>query len=1782
MASDLLKKAFQARRNAKSNITRVETFLKANSGILLHKYEYETRLELLEDSFKKFNESQDSIEELETDQQKIGIRSEYEDKYIDLKVEIKIKIDMYNAENSNTPITQANNATNIEAVQTSSNVSVKTEVMSKMPEIVIEKFTGSHQSNWCSFFDIFKALVLDNTDLADIQKMIYLKSNLHGEPLKLIENLPLIAGNLPVAIKILKDRYENKLANIYAHIKGLIEVPSINKNNATNLRDFVVTIKQHTECLKNLSVPVVEWDLILVYMLSQKLDINTRRGYELERGPTRLPTLVDFLDFVERRCQAAENLVSPEPIRKNAHFANSSDRLSLKSNCCSYCKMTNHKILKCFKFKELSVSQRKQFIFSNHLCLKCFSTHHVSKCDWKNCPICDEAHNSLLHQNKNFSSNNSSNNSFERNKNLQQNANNINKNKSQSNNNSNFPNQSPQNNDNKNAQSSQASGSSDLQTSSFFVNQKCHILLATASVGVLNNNGALVPARAVLDSGSQVSLITQRLTKKLQYPTYNKNISIYGVSGQINVNESIDIKIVSTVDSSKSFEVTCSVTNFISTKLPQFPLVANRLHIPCSIVLADPAYDVPDHVDILLGADIYYSLLLPGLINLGDNLPVLQNTYLGFVVGGTCSPSVVSNFIINIPESNNNFLNSLFINSQQLDTTLQKFWAIEDVPKEPILSNDDELSENIFRETTKILENGRFQVNFPLKSSLETSKLGESFSFAKKRFLSLEKRLHQDDSLFREYSNFIEEYVRLGHARYIPLELKNRNNDHKYFIPHHCVIRNDKSTTRLRVVFDASLKTTSGYSLNSICLKGLVVQPELFDILCRFRTFRFAVVADIEKMYRQILTNPDQNYLQNILWRQNTSEDIKCIELLTISYGTNFAPYMATRCLLELANMYEKEFPLAAKALKTQTYVDDVLCSCSSLNELIQLRNELIKLLHIGKFSLHKWCSNSTEFMQKLPSNNEFEKYFVTSEGSSNKVLGVFWDPSLDCFSISLPKNINVNPLTKRNVLAVIAQIYDVLGLVGPIVVRAKIFMQKLWLDKLNWDDCLSPELQFEWINFAKNILELSSLKISRCLISSLQIKRIEVHSYSDASLKAYGCCIYLRVIYLDDTVSCNLICAKSRIAPLRTVSLPRLELSACVLSAHTTSKILKIFENSFKIDTVNFWTDSQISLAWIQSHPSKWNIFVSNRVSTIQELTDNHTWRYIPTKENPSDLVSRGMTAQELINSHMWWHGPKHLKDIYFDFDSILPKEKILDNLEKIPEQRKTVLHTCSDKISEKYLLNIFNNFSDILKLQRTIAYCLRFSFNFRNPKDKLIGPLQVIELQKAMLIILIVLQKDYFFAEIDCIQNKKVLRNKAINSLNPFIDSNGLIRVGGRLSNADLPFSQRHPILLPAKCHVVNIMLRREHLRLYHAGSQTVLNNFRLRYWPLNGLRAVKRILHNCLPCHKFKAKCAEQIMADLPKDRVSTCRQFLRVGVDFGGPFLLKTSNLRKAPKVKAYIAIFVCMNTKCVHIELVSGLSTEQFLLTLQRFIGRRGNPSVIYSDNATNFLGSSNHLKDLYQFFKSKSNNEAIENFLSKNEIQWKFIPPRSPHWGGLWEAAIKGAKRHILRTLGDAVLNFEEFTTVLVCIESIMNSRPLSALSNDPTDLCPLTPGHFLIGDNLSSYPEKDFTSVSENRLSLYQKCIKFKQTFWRRWSLEYLNRLQQRPKWTNPRRNLEVDQLVLLKEDNLPPLKWALARILELTPGKDKKVRLVKVRTQDGIFLRSIAKICPLPDENL
>ncbi|KAG5861128.1 hypothetical protein JTB14_026804 [Gonioctena quinquepunctata] len=990
------------RKNAKAAITRTQTWVTQNLDSENDLFLLQTKLHNLETEITKYINAQDEIEELDLEGSDKEDRDSLQNNF-DLSVSsLRKKIHSLTVPPSPPAIPNS--------IQSASAVNDQGGGI-KLPQISIFQFAGDY-AKWAPFYQLFTALIKNNNSSNDVQKLIYLRSYMKGEPLSLIESLEITNENFQIAINILEKRYENSLAIINSHLNSIVDCPNVTKCTSSSLREFLVNIRRNLDALKNLKCPIEHWDLIILNIVMKKLDYGTKKEYQSNRDLKINPTMKEFFEIIGARCSALESLAPPShaaPLEfKSERVSKTSSKTALhvnssspsyptsKRRTCWFCEIPEHDIYKCHKFSNINTDEKYSFLRSLSLCFNCLGGRHLlTECKSKGCSLCGRKHHTLLHKNSNQGSvpKNSQNSNYSPRDSprpqistgaipkLVQNTTSSQNWRSPSRN-------SPTPNADRTAQfrafepESQENSSAPSMPSALLVGKEDHeILLATAVVYVLSENGCPVKARLILDNG---------------------------------------------------------ILPVITSKLPRIPLNKNILNIPLEFGLADPEFHIPSDVDMLLGADAYYDILLPQIHRLGPKLLTLQLTRLGWVIGGHLPPQI-------IPKQNK--VSLLCQNAceagDSLDKILAKFWEVEELPEYKSLSADEELAEQSFIQTHVRLENGTFQVDFPFKRPGEKIPLGDSFH-------------------------------------------------------------------------------------------------------------------------------------------------------------------------------------IAQKALLRQTYVDDVLHGADSLAELKDSYHQLNMLLNSAGFRLHKWSSNSSQFR---------EKYF-----------------------------------------------------------------------------------------------------------------------------------------------------------------------------------------------------------------------------------------------------------------------------------------------------------------------------------------------------------------------------------------------------------------------------------------------------------------------------------------------------------------------------------------------------------------SALSTEAFLLTLKRFISRRGISAVIHSDNATNYVGARNHLRELREFFAKSQLSESLKVFAAETGFDWKFIPPRSPHWGGLWEAAVKGAKRHLYRIIGNSQLTFEELSTVLAQIEAILNSRPLCPISSDPKDLEVLTPGHFLIGRSLTSYPKLDATHLPENRLAFWQRCSQIQQSFWKRWTVEYLNRLQNRPKWLSPAKNLEINELVLLKEDDVPPLKWPLAQIVEIIPGSDQRVRAVKLRTKKSVFVRPITKVCPLP----
>ncbi|XP_037942534.1 uncharacterized protein LOC119675408 [Teleopsis dalmanni] len=1144
----------------------------------------------------------------------------------------------------------------------------------------------------------------------------------------------------------------------------------------------------------------------------------------------------------------------------------------------------------------------------------------------------------------------------------------------------------------------------------------------------------------------------------------------------------------------------------------------SKWKVPNSIQLADPTFFQQGKIDILLGAEFYFSLLKKGKLTLAPGLPVLQNSTLGWIVSGkVASNTDTSNVLCAVFGGGAEVVD----NNSSLENAIERLWRMDDVnTTERTLSKEEKLCESHFVQNVHTNKEGRFVVRLPfLENSLT---LGESQETAWRRFISLERRLRKNDVLRKQYVQFMEEYDRVGHMTEVNL---NPMLTPRYFIPHHCILKPDSTTTKLRVVFDASAET--GHSLNDLMYNGPTVQSELFSILLRFRRPRFVFTTDIEKMYLQVLINPEDRRYQLIIWRSSLNSTNHYYQLNTITYGTRAASYLATRCLQKIALENKVNYPLGAQILCDNFYVDDGLGGSDSLITAIEAQRQLIHILKKHQFYLRKWSANHPQLLKNISQDHQVVNLdFTNDNNESIKTLGLFWLPKADLFGIKVKME---GIITKRVVSSDLGRLFDPLGLLAPVIVKAKIFIQHLWQLKLSWDEPLPTDLCTTWSTFRENLSTLENLQVARHIFRGEVPSSTQLHIFADASEKAFGAAAYVRAILKDGRIIVRLLCAKSRVAPLKKQTLPRLELCAAVLAAELSARVKSDLQE--KDQPVFLWTDSEIVLSWVNSQSSSFQTFVANRVARIQTLTLSEQWRHVRSKDNPADVLSRGLLAKALSTCALWFQGP------FF-------------------------LHGRQET------------------LQKIVAYVLRFTNNARKSKESRATHivLSANELDAALITIICHIQGNDFHEEIKQLKKQgHVDKSSSISSLSPFIDNANVLRVGGRLEASSLPYDSKHPMLIPYNDPLAKLLFVMFHEENKHCGPQALLSIVRQRFWPIKGKSTARATVQRCIRCNKARLQLCQQIMGNLPESRITPARPFINAGVDYCGPFWIHYKVRGKKP-TKAYIAVFCCFSTKAVHLELVTDLSTNAFIGALKRFISRRGRCLNIYSDNATNFVGAKNQLAELEESIYSNEGQEAIISACSTTGINFHFIPPRAPHFGGLWEASVKSAKYLLLRSVSTASLTYEELETVVMEIEAILNARPLIPMSNDPTDLTALTPGHLLIGEALTTHVDSRLKPKKHTLLSRWNLVSQLKHNFWKRWSNEYLMELQQRNKWKTQSANIQLGDMVIIKEDNVPVMQWPLGRIVHVYKGTDGHIRVADVKTSAGIFKRPIHRLAILP----
>lgn len=1678
------------------------------------------RLEKIEDVLEQFQQAQFAIETEDPDCENnyelvhSPERERFENDFFSITSLVKQFLDIHDGETNR-----------VENVSSRSSSVADLNVLSniRLPQLNLPTFDGS-LDQWLFFRDSFGSIIHQNTSMSNVQKFHYLRLSLRGTAADRIKSLQICDVNYEIAWKLLHERYENKQILMKNHIKAIFELPILSKETHTGLNQILDGLEKNLNALKVLNRPTEHWDDLIIYIISSKFDNTTRRAWESRADSQTIPTLETLKLFLEERCRILSSLdsnINDNKYSKHPSNKNSKSFISTQNNQfqCVICDSNNHNVYTCNNFSRLTPTERLNTAKRLRLCINCLKNNHrTNDCKSSGCRRCGKIHHSLLH--------------FQKPPAREDTAHDI-----------------PSISEVSSSEASTSSKNLHVRVTASQAVLPQQILLSTAVITVFDKLKNPHHCRVLLDSGSQINFISEKLANILQLPKKHIDMSISGFNQiQKKAHFSVSILFKSNVNNFDK-SISCIVLPQITDYLPNLPFNSEKLNIPKKIILADPNFDKPAPIDLLIGADTFWDLLSIGQIKLGNGLPILQKSKLGWIISGP-----IHN------QSQTYFSHHCCTSTTDLESQLARFWELEDYPRTRFLSSEEASCEEHFKNTLSRHSCGRFIVHIPFKRS--PSLLGESMDFAKKRFLNLERKLEKNPNLKLPYHEFIKEYIDLGH-----MSLAEDQEDRSgFFLPHHCVQKEDSITTKLRVVFDGSSKTSSGLSLNDLMMIGPNIQDNLFPILLRFRKHNYVLSADIAKMYRQVLVQESDRNYQKILWRFSPNNPLQIFLLNTVTYGTSSAAYLAIRCLHEIALRHKQESPLISSIILHDFYVDDLLTGANTIDELNYIKNEISNLLLVYGFPLRKWRSNIENFSY---SNEETLRI---GDGDT-KTLGLRWNPNGDFLQYHIQNSTYASRVTKRQILSSTAQIFDPLGLLSPVTITAKIILQELWKLNISWDESVPSDLYTIWSKYRSQLHLLNSLQIPRHTLS-LNTVSVQLHGFCDASQTSYGACVYLRCCDDLNHFTSNLYCAKTRVAPLKTITIPRLELSGALLLAELVHKILTSCD--IKFESVTYWSDSMICTSWINSSPHILKTFVANRVSQIQNLSNPKSWKHVSTYDNPADLLSRGISPSDLITSEFWFHGPSWLSKPESCWPSYERTNKVI-SLTDLPEVRtKPCSFVGTINTSEDRIYSCIKNYSLLIKLQRVMAYVLRYVHNLKAKESRKLGPLTTEELENSLFLLIRVTQRHAFSDDYYRLLHSKVLNKKSrLLNLNPFFDqTREVIRVGGRIQNSTFEFAKKHPVILPSNDILSCLIARHEHIRLMHIGSQALLASLRERFWPLSGRNLAKRTVHECMRCFRFRAKPQGYIMGNLPAKRIAPSRPFLITGIDYAGPILLRDRKGRNFKITKAYIALFVCFSSKAIHLEIVSDLTCECFLACLRRFMARRGKCSEIFSDNATTFVGANNEIK----VFLNKHTNH-ISDDLSKEGVQWNFITPHAPHFGGIWESGVKSTKHHLKRVIGNASLTFEELNTVMCQIEACLNSRPLYPVSDDPNDLTPLTPAHFLIGESLMSIPEPNLVNVNERLLSRFQRLQQITQHFWNRWTKEYISSLQIRTKWKEHHEQLlNIGSLVLIKENYLPPLKWRLGRVMQIHKGSDHIIRSVTLKTSSGEMKRPVVKICTLP----
>lgn len=1586
-----------------------------------------------------------------------------------------------------------------------------------LPSVEVPVFAGDPK-DFHSFLLAFETLIEAKT-VNEQQCLFYLMQYTKGEVHNLVRSCMTMGDERPYskAKALIKEHYGHDYVVSTAMTEDILAFPPLKPEDGRGLKKFSLQLVacynglKSMGCLANLENAQTMKNIIgkLPYGLRQKWRYKATKICD-----TRNVALKDIVDFVSKEAKAAThpifgmsvNVTNSGIKAKGLSTVASEKSDTYKEKFCGFCK-GSHWLQECQEFEKSPLETKVELLKKRGLCFNCFRPRHSAKeCRMPpSCRECKGKHHTWIHRNSTDSVSVSVTNGQKPSEKVATNA---------------------------------CGNSSQISFS---------LPIVPVQVRTPGGKGDEFKTYALLDTGSNITFCSKKIADSIQARTEEVKLSLSTLEKKNSVSNAQKTSLeICGIDGETYLLDSVFVRNELPATLDDMFGKRDLKAWPHLWHLGNQIVDnhAEPEVGIIIGSDNWQLLEPKEIIPSLNESPYAVKTALGWTINGPMGHSKarsVRSCFVRLEEEWNDYCNREFEENKY-------FEKVE-------MSIEESKALKIMQESCK-LKNGHLQVSLPFKYS--KVKLPNNEKVTRERLVSLSRKLRKDPETHRKYCKAIDDLLQQGFAE--KCGNSDTDNDLVWYLPHHAVTHPMKPE-KLRVVFDCSNKF-QGVSLNDILLQGPDLNNSLIGTLIRFRQYPVAISADIEGMFNQVHVEPQQRDLLRFLWYSNGDLDssVETFRMKTHIFGAVSSPSVCNFALKRCAEFDDVSTEVAS-AIRSSFYVDDCLHSCNDEASAISMVHGLRDALAKGGFNLTKWASNRETVLKTIPIETKTVKGSQTIDSQpQERVLGIGWNTEMDTLEIKY-KSPDPTPPTRRTILGAMSSSFDPMGFAAPFLLQSKILLQDLC--KLGWDEQIPPDKVKVWERWRNDLQNLENLKIDRWIgMNNTDDTSVQLHLFSDASEKGYGSVAYLRVKRSED-VHCYFLLGKSRVAPLKAVTIPRLELSAALLSVKLSNLIQVELPVSFQ--KILFWTDSTAVLKYVRNETKRFHTFVANRVSKIRLASDPSQWRYVSSAENPADVASRGCSADQL--NQRWICGPTFLLEGE-DQWPVCPEIGICSGED--PEvKRETVSHCAatSSTNSQPPLHDLFNKVSSWNKLKRIVAWLCRYKQNLRaksRGEATELGLLSVKELEEAECLIVKEVQKESFKGE-----TVPVKRSSPLRKLDPIM-VNGILRVGGRLAKAAVEEDTKHPIILPKNHPVTKLVIMYYHVKCGHQGRNHTLAEVRSKYWIIRGNATVRGCLKTCNICRRVQGPMCNQKMASLPKDRVEPFGPaFTSVGVDLFGPFMVK----RGRSLVKQYGCIFTCLTIRAVHLEVVHSMDTDSMINALRRFIARRGKPKKMYSDNGTNLVGAEKELREMLRTW----NQEKINNALTQEGVEWHFNPPGASHQGGIWERCIRTVRKIMNAILREQTLTDESLQTLFCEIEAIMNGRPLTNLTDDPSDLTPLTPKHLLLLRDDINYPPGLFDPKDKYCRRRWKQVQYLCDQFWQRWLKEYVPTLQERQKWHVVCQNLKKGDLVLVSDERVVRGQWPLGIVEDTYQDQDGLVRRVLVRTANGLFKRDVRKLCLL-----